>query len=137
LYYGCLLGRPEWVTGFDVDPYESFLEELVRVLGAEPVSWAYPKHCCGAHLGVTRPASAERLVARIHDFARRAGANCLVVFCPMCQMNLELRTGEGAPLPVLYISELIGLASGSPRVDRWMDKHLVDPRPLLRSLNIF
>jgi len=72
-------------------------------------------------------------VDRIRDHARRAGANCLVVFCPLCQVNLELRGTDVKPLPVLYISEVMGLAFESPEVKGWLGRHLVDPLPLLYS----
>ena len=135
LYYGCLLSRPEWITGFDVGPYETFLEDLFRALGAEPVHWGYARQCCGAHLAVTKPDLVDGLVDRIREHARKAGANCLVVFCPLCQMNLELR-GKAQPLPVLYISELMGLAAELPKAPEWLSRHLIDPRPLLTSLKL-
>jgi heterodisulfide reductase subunit B len=136
IYYGCLLTRPEWVTGFDVGPYERFLQDVVRTLGAEPVRWGYDRQCCGAHLAVTKSSMADQMVDRIRDNARRAGANCLVAFCPLCQVNLELRGDGVEPLPVFYISELVGLAARMPRCRQWLNKHLVDPKPLLESLNI-
>ena len=135
LYYGCLLTRPEWITGFDVGPYEEFLETTFRALGAEPVHWGYARQCCGAHLAVTKPSLVDGMVDRIREHARRAGANCLVVFCPLCQVNLELR-GKEEPLPVLYITELMGLTAGLPHVNEWLARHLIDPRPLLTSLKI-
>jgi heterodisulfide reductase subunit B len=136
MYYGCLLSRPEWITGFDVGPYETALENLIRLLGAEPVHWGYEKQCCGAHLAVTKPQMVDRMVDRIRDFARRSRANCIVAFCPLCQVNLEMRGKEVEPLPVLYIPELIGLAAQLPHCRRWLEKHLVDPIPLLSSLNL-
>jgi len=136
LYYGCLLSRPQWITGFDVGPYETFLEELFRTLGAEPAHWGYARQCCGAHLAVSKPKTVDRLVDRIRDHARRAGANCLVVFCPLCQVNLELRGTDVEPLPVLYISEVMGLAFESAEVKGWLGRHLVDPLPLLSSLGL-
>jgi heterodisulfide reductase subunit B len=136
MYYGCLLTRPEWITGFDVEPYEESLNEIVRALGAEPVKWALSRQCCGAHLAVTKPEVADGLVDRIKDFATRAGANCLVVFCPLCQVNLELRGTNSKEMPVLYIQELIGLAVGIPKCRQWLKRHLVDPIPLLTSLGL-
>jgi len=136
LYYGCLLSRPEWITGFDVGPYEASLERLVGSLGAEPIRWGYGRQCCGAHLAVTKPALVDGLVDRIRDNARRAGANCLVVFCPMCQVNLELRGNNQEAMPVFYISELIGLAAQLPHAKGWLRRHLVDPRPMVSQLGI-
>jgi heterodisulfide reductase subunit B len=136
LYYGCLLSRPEWITGFDVAPYEAFLEDLFRALGGDVVHWGYSRQCCGAHLAMTKADLVNGLVDRIRDHARRAGANCLVVFCPLCQVNLEMRGRDQEALPVLYISEVMGLAAGLPQTRSWLARHLIDPQPLLASLKI-
>lgn len=136
LYYGCLLSRQAWITGFDVEPQRGFLEDLVRSLGADPIHWSLERQCCGAGLAVTKPKMSDQMVDRIRDHARRAGANCLVTFCPLCHMNLELRGSEVEPLPVLYITELIGLAAKLSHCKDWLGKHLVDPKPLLSSLNL-
>jgi heterodisulfide reductase subunit B len=136
MYYGCLLTRPEWITGFDVEPYERFLKEIIETLGAEAVPWGYGRQCCGAHLAVTKATMVDQMVDRIRDHARRAKANCMVVFCPLCQVNLELRGRDSEPLPVFYIPELIGVAAKLPHCKSWLKKHLVDPNPLLSCLNL-
>lgn len=131
LYYGCLLSRPEWITGFDVAPYERFIESLVKIVGAEPVSWPYAKHCCGASLAVTKPETSDRLVDRIRYYALEAEAQCIIAFCSLCQMNLELRGKTSPLLPVLYITELLAIAAGLPHARKWLSRHLVDPFPLI------
>lgn len=136
LYFGCLLTRPEWLTGFDIRPYEQNLNKLVRALGVETVDWSFSKQCCGSHLAVTKPDMVNRMVDDIRDHARRAGANCMIAFCPLCQVNLELRGKEVDPLPVFYISELIGMAAKLPGHEKWVGKHLVDPKPLLSELKL-
>jgi heterodisulfide reductase subunit B len=78
----------------------------------------------------------DQMVDRIRDHALRAKANCMVVFCPLCQVNLELRGRDSEPLPVFYIPELIGIAAKLPHCKSWLKKHLVDPNPLLSSLNL-
>jgi heterodisulfide reductase subunit B len=134
LYYGCLLSRQAWITGFDVGPYEGFLQSLVEGLGAQCVRWSYERHCCGAYLAVPRAEVSDRMVDRIRREASRAGANCLVVFCPLCQMNLELRGTKAEALPVLYITELIGIAAQHPHTKSWLKRHLVSVKPLLSAI---
>jgi len=133
LYFGCLLTRPEWITGFDVLPYEAELRSFVDSLGVETKRWGYAKQCCGAHLAVTKPELADSQVDKIRDQAKRSGANCIISFCPLCQVNLELRGSKETRLPVFYISELIGLACKLKNADKWLKKHLVDPMPLLEE----
>ncbi len=142
-YYGCLVARPPRVT--DKEDYENpeNMEALLRVLGAEPLDWSYKTDCCGAGLAVARPDIIDTLVQRLYDRALAAGADCFVVSCQMCQANLDLpqkrigrKAGRNYYLPVFYFTELIGLASGHPDVEKWLAKHLVDPRPLLQGYNL-
>jgi heterodisulfide reductase subunit B len=134
LYYGCLLSRPEWITGFDVTRHERFLEGLMRALGISPVRWPLDRQCCGATLAITRPEISDRLVDRIRGQAERAGAQCLAVFCSLCQMNLEMRGTTTPRMPVVYVTELLGAAMGSPSLGKWMARHLVDPVAILGRL---
>ncbi|MDI6854313.1 MAG: CoB--CoM heterodisulfide reductase iron-sulfur subunit B family protein [Deltaproteobacteria bacterium] len=140
-YYGCLAARPPKVT--DKEAYENpgNMEALLRALGAEPLDWSYKTDCCGAGLALARPDIIDTLVKRLYDRALAAGAECFVVSCQMCQANLDLpqkriakKAGRDYYLPVLYFTELIGLALAHPEVDKWLARHLVDPRPLLKKL---
>jgi heterodisulfide reductase subunit B len=139
-YYGCMVARPPKIT--DKADYENprNLERLLEVVGATPMEWSYKTDCCGAGLAVSRPDIIDTLVQRLFDRALRAGAECFVVSCQMCQANLDLaqerisqKTGRDYYLPVLYFTELIGLALGHPDVGKWLAMHLVDPVPLLRD----
>jgi heterodisulfide reductase subunit B len=122
-YYGCLLSRPPEVVGFDDPEQPSCMEDLLEAIGAEPVSWPYRTECCGAGLSLTHPDVICRLGHRILAMARSAGADCVAVACPMCQMNLDLRQrdatrahGPLAPTPVPYVTQLVGVAMGlAPR----------------------
>ncbi len=138
-YYGCLVARPPAIT--DKQDFENpqNMERLLKVLGATPLDWSYKTDCCGAGLAVARPDIIDTLAQRLYERALAPGAECLVVSCQMCQANLDLsqerisrKFGRDYYLPVLYFTELIGLALGAPEVDAWMAGHLVDPRPLLR-----
>lgn len=133
LYFGCLLTRPEWITGFDVMPYEENLKQFVEILGIETIDWGFGKQCCGAHLSMTKSDHVNMMVDRIRDNARRVGANCLIAFCPLCQVTMELRGKNAEPLPVFYISELIGMACKLEGSKKWVRKHLVSPKKLLKE----
>jgi len=142
-YYGCLVARPPKVT--DKGDYENprNLEKLLTVLGATPLDWSFKTDCCGAGLAVARPDIIDTLVTRLYERALRAGAECFVVSCQMCQANLDLpqrrisrKTGRNYYLPVFYFTELIGLALDHPEVPRWLTAHLVNPRPLLTKLGL-
>jgi heterodisulfide reductase subunit B len=142
-YYGCMVARPPAVTDKQDAENPQNLERLLKVLGAEPLDWSFKTDCCGAGLAVARPDIIDTLAQRLYERALRAGADCLVVSCQMCQANLDMpqkrigqKFGKDYYLPVFYFTELIGLALGHPEVTRWLDKHLVDPRPLLRRIGL-
>jgi len=120
-YYGCLLSRPPEVVAFDDPEHPTVMDELVRATGAEAVDWPFKTECCGASLSVTRTGVVNRLGHRLLSMAHRAGAECIVAACTLCQMNLDFRQPEAGKgkdpfpeLPVLYITQLLGLALGLP-----------------------
>ncbi|MBW1917586.1 MAG: CoB--CoM heterodisulfide reductase iron-sulfur subunit B family protein [Deltaproteobacteria bacterium] len=137
-YYGCLVARPPRVT--DSQNYEdpTNMDRLVELLGAKSYPWSYKTDCCGAGLAVSRPDIIDTLVQRLYERALEADAECFVVSCQMCQANLDMvqsrishKFGKHYYLPVLYFTELIGLALGHPEVRTWLKRHFVNPFPLL------
>ena len=118
-YYGCLLTRPPKIVAFDDPEHPHAMDDLVAALGAEPISWPYKTECCGASLSITNSDVVGRLGYRLLSMAQQAGAQCVVVACPLCQVNLDLRQsdarnahGELPETPVLYVPQLLGLALG-------------------------
>jgi len=139
-YYGCLLVRPPDVAEFDDPENPTSMEQILSAVGAEPVEWHHKVECCGASLAVTNTPSVVRLVAEILAHAKSAGANCVAVACPLCQTNLDTRQAaagrrveERLELPILYISELVGLALGIDPVNLGLARHIVDAMPLTRT----
>jgi heterodisulfide reductase subunit B len=123
-YYGCLLTRPPQIVAFDDAENPTCMDELVSAVQAEPVAWPFKTECCGASLSITNGKVVSRLARRLLMMARRAGAQCIVVACPLCQLNLDLRQADAAAAggeipatPVLYITQLLGLALGIPAAE--------------------
>jgi heterodisulfide reductase subunit B len=133
-YYGCLLVRPPQITGFDDPEHPVMLDQLLLALGAEVKPWSYATDCCGGGLNLTRGSTAARLVGRLTQFAREAGADGIATACPLCQLSLEMRQGGGSRMPVVYFTELMGLAFGLDQASGWWKKHLIDPRPWLERV---
>ena len=118
-YYGCLLSRPPEVVAFDDPEHPTCMDELVNVAGAQAVEWPYKTECCGASLSISGSEVVARLSHRLVAMAQKAGAECIAVACPLCHVNLDLRQADGAKahgqlpaMPVLYITQLLGLALG-------------------------
>lgn len=118
-YYGCQIVRP--FPALDEDPeFPTSMERLLGALGAAPVDFPPKVRCCGGMLVATFPEVARQLCTELTDWALAGGANCIVTVCPLCQSNLDLlnlerrrpRNGGPGPLPVLYFTQLVGLALG-------------------------
>ncbi len=139
-YYGCLTVRPPKVT--QIDDYEDpqYMDVLMEAVGADNRFWSYKTECCSGGLAMARSDVTKRLGAILLKMADEAGAECIVVSCPMCHANLDMRqkelAAEGAipkTMPILYVTELLALAMGTKGIEKLWPKHMVDPRPLLES----
>lgn len=131
-YYGCLLSRPKEVVAFDDAEHPVCMDKLVKAAGAEPVDWPFKTECCGASLSISKTNVVNRLGYKLLSMAHRAGAECIVVACSLCQLNLDFRQADakknqaGIPeIPVLYITQLLGLALGIPPRDLGLDALMV------------
>ena len=118
-YYGCLLVRPPKILKFDDPENPTSLDRLVKAMGGQSLDWPGKVECCGGGLSLSRTDVVIQLTDSILDMACQAGADCIAVSCPMCQINLDLRqqdinkqTGKNYHLPILYITQLLGLCLG-------------------------
>ncbi len=131
-YYGCLLSRPKEVVAFDDAEHPVCMDKLVKAAGAEPVDWPLKTECCGASLSISKTEVVNRLGYKLLSMAHRAGAECMVVACSLCQLNLDFRQAGAKQnqadipdIPVLYITQLLGLALGLPPKDLGLDALMV------------
>lgn len=130
-YYGCYLVRPAEITHFDNPENPSMLDEFVCALGATPVDFPAKVDCCSGSLAFTRVNVGIQMIHAIHQSAIDAGANCIVVACPLCQANLDTRAPKNG-LPIFYFSELLAVAMGHNDTKAWWKRHLVNPGKLIR-----
>ncbi|HEY3297604.1 MAG TPA: CoB--CoM heterodisulfide reductase iron-sulfur subunit B family protein, partial [Armatimonadota bacterium] len=137
-YYGCLLLRPPGMIHFDDAENPVSLEKIMSDIGVETVDWPYRNECCGASLSLSRPEIVVKLTHDILSHAKKAGANCVVTACPLCQGNLDMRQpdiaakyGEKFDMPIFYFTQLMGMAFGLPTEFLGLRKLMVDPMPLL------
>jgi heterodisulfide reductase subunit B len=139
-YYGCLVTRPPKITDAKnpEDPQE--MDELMEIMGASVKNWSYKTDCCGGNLILTHPDIARNLIKKLLDMAEEAGADCIVVGCPMCQSNLDTRQkeipkdgGKTYSTPIFYFTELMGLAFSDPAAPKWLNRHFTDAKALLKQ----
>jgi heterodisulfide reductase subunit B len=137
-YYGCLTVRPPGLTA--VKNYENpeHMDRLMEALGAESLAWSYKTDCCGASLVMTRTDIVRKLSGRLLAMALEAEADCIVTGCSMCQANLDTRQeeikkedGGRYDIPILYFTELMGLALGHRDVKKWLSRHITDPTKVM------
>ncbi len=140
-YYGCLLVRPPEVTRFDDPENPTSLDRLVTAMGGESLDWPHKVECCGGGLNLARTDVTVRLSASIVEAARLSGADCVAVACPMCQISLDLRqkdiekeAGKRYNLPVVYITQLLGLCLGIPHKALGLNRLIVDPSAIIKSV---
>lgn len=133
-YYGCMLARPPAMR--QAKNYHGLMERILSGLGATPISWGYGSRCCGTFLSVVRPDVVTNMVQQIGANAKHSGADCIVTACAMCHMNLEIRSQSEDPLPIFHFSEILSLALQHEDTNAYFERHLIDPRPLLKRCQL-
>jgi heterodisulfide reductase subunit B len=135
-YYGCLLTRPPKAVQFDDCEQPHSMEDILEALGARAVRWNYATECCGAGMTMANEGTVLDLSNKILGNAAAHGANCIVVACPMCHVNLDMKQGDierthgvKHQLMVYYLSDLVGLALGLSEKDLGIDNHFVVTEP--------
>ncbi len=141
-YYGCAMVRPAEVCDFDDVEDPRSMDELMELIGAEPVDWAFKTECCGAAQQMAIPKQARPMIERIFENAAANGADCIVTSCPLCMLNLDMREAEinrariaegkkPFDIPCYYFTELIGLSFGAEPAEVGIDIHFHPAEMLL------
>jgi len=137
-YYGCYIGRPP-ETAFDDPDAPVLMDRLVELVGAEVVPYNYTKtKCCGGPLMMTRQDIAFEMARKVLEGAKNAGADCIALACPLCGMMLDAKQpdieeafGIEIGMPVLYITQLLGLALGIDSGKLGLNKNIVDTKDII------
>ena len=137
-YYGCLVVRPY----ADTNPeYPTHMDTLLTTLGATVVDFPMKAHCCGGHMTQISEETAFELIRRILHNAQAYNADLVVTVCPMCQLNLDAYQGNvnrmfGTTfnLPVLYFTQMMGLAFGMSQDEMGIGSEIVAARSVLQKI---
>jgi len=138
-YYGCLITRPE----SEYNPeYPTHLDELMRRLGATVIDFPLKTHCCGGHMTQISEETAYELMRRILHNADEYKADLIVTLCPMCQLNLDAfqpqvnqMFGTNFHMPVLFFTQLMGLAFGFSQNQLGIGSEIVSASAALRRIS--
>jgi heterodisulfide reductase subunit B len=140
-YYGCLITRPKAVVQFDDPEQPVSLDRLLQSLGAETVNWSHKAECCGGGFAASATEIVVDLGGQVLEAARQAGAQAIVVACPMCQANLDTRQnaieaerGITYNLPIIYFTQLLGLGLGFTAKQMGLNRLLTSPANLLTRI---
>lgn len=141
-YYGCLMSRPAKIMDFGDPENPTLMETLLGACGAEMMEFPLKTACCGASFGIPRREMTALNSGRILKLATTLGADCIAVACPLCQMNLDLRQKQAGKavdaffrMPVLYFTQLMGLAFGIDPEHLGIDQLCVKPKAILSQLS--
>ncbi len=138
-YYGCQLVRPD--LGLDNTELPRTMDKLVTCTGAEAVDFPLKAKCCGGSLTLSEEDRVIGLMYKLLESAESSGAHCLVTPCPLCQTNLDAyqvrvnaKFKEKFNIPVLYITQLIGLALGIGQEKLGMNSNIISARKALGNI---
>ena len=128
-YYGCQLIRP--FATFDNAHDPQTMDKIARALGAEPIDWPIKTRCCSGSMTTTLTNIGLSMNFELLKEAKRRGGNVILTACPLCQFNLECFQGkisriyhEDVKIPVMYFTQLMGLALGIPEKELGLHRML-------------
>lgn len=141
-YYGCLMSRPAKIMDFGDPENPTLMESLLAACGAEMIDFPLKTVCCGAAAGIPKLQITALNSGKILKLAISLGADAIAVACPLCQMNLDLRQKQAAramdaffKIPVMYFTQLMGLALNIQPEHLGIDQLCVSARPILNKIN--
>ena len=135
-YYGCQLVRP--YPGGDDPEYPRQMDDLLRWLGATVVDFPLKSHCCGGHMTQISEDMSNELLRRLLHNAAKYDADLMACMCPMCQLNLDAYQGRvndafgtSFSMPILFLTQVIGIALGIDAKQLGIGKELVAAMPVI------
>jgi heterodisulfide reductase subunit B len=137
-YYGCLMTRPK---GLDSAEFPTVLEKLLKILKAESLDFRLKTFCCGGPIFMPQEEAAEETALKILKEAGKAGAEVIVTLCPLChlmldtkQKILEVKPREKIGIPVLYVTQLVGIALGLGPDELGLELNAVSPMNVVERI---
>lgn len=142
-YYGCMYVRSRDIAGVDDYEHPILMDKVIEALGGTNVPFPAKTRCCGASLMVTKEKIAFEMSKVPLTEAKNSEANCIATICPFCQFNLDARQKDikdnlkvDVDMPVLHITQLMGLAFGIKPKKLGLQKNCVYPSKLIADLRI-
>jgi len=142
-YLGCMVPRPDYEHRWSDHEYPVELDLLLNALGADVIEFPLKTECCGGHMTQISPDTAFELIRRLVSAADAHQADLMATLCPMCQMNLDAYQSEtnkyfgtSYRMPVIFFTQLMGLAFGLEAKELGFGLELVSARNALAKIGI-
>jgi heterodisulfide reductase subunit B len=142
IHYGCHYLKPSKVyQGFDDPEDAKSLDRLVLLTGAEVVDYPGKKRCCGGPVLPMDEKVALTVAKEKLDEVSTMGADLLCLVCPFCavmydsnQKAIESQFGVSYNLPVLYLTQVLGLAMGIDSKALGLNMNVVKTKELVARI---
>jgi heterodisulfide reductase subunit B2 len=142
-YMGCMLPRPDYQHRWSDHEHPTELDDLLRALGVDVIDYPLTTSCCGGHMTQIGPGTAFELIRRLVADADDRGAVLMATVCPMCQMNIDAYQtemnhyfGTNYHMPILFFTQLMGLAFGREPRDLGIGVELISSRNALAQIGL-
>ena len=142
-FYGCQILRPSKILGFEDPDRPWSLEAIIEACGGEPVDYPAKIKCCGFPIIQAREETALGELIQPIEQAVEAGADAMVTPCPLCHLSLDAwqsklkaATGKDFRMPILHLSQLIGVAAGFSDSELKFKRHVVSVQPVLDKVEV-
>jgi succinate dehydrogenase / fumarate reductase cytochrome b subunit len=142
-FYGCQILRPSKLLGFEDPDRPHSLEAIIEACGGEAIDYPAKIKCCGFPIIQAREDTALGELIQPLEQATEAGADAMVTPCPLCHLSLDAwqsklkaTTGKDFGLPILHLSQLIGVAAGLEDSELRFRRHVVSVQPVAEKLQV-
>jgi heterodisulfide reductase subunit B len=142
-YLGCMVPRPDYENRWSDHEHPVELDLLLKALGAEVIDFPLKTHCCGGHMTQIGPETAFELIRRLISSADQYQTDIMATLCPMCQMNLDAyqtetnrHFGTNYHMPIVFFTQLMGLAFGLQPEDLGFGSELVSTKKALAKIGV-
>ena len=142
-FYGCQILRPSKILGFEDPDRPWSLEAIIEACGGESIDYPAKIKCCGFPIIQAREDVALGELIQPIEQAKDAGADAMVTPCPLCHLSLDAwqsklkkATGRTFDMPILHLSQLIGVAAGLEESELKFKRHVVSVKPVIDKLEV-
>ena len=142
-FYGCQILRPSKLLGFEDPDRPESLERIIEACGGTAIDYPAKIKCCGFPIIQAREDVALGELIQPIEQASEAGADAIVTPCPLCHLSLDAwqsklreQTGRDFRMPILHLSQLIGVAAGLDDSELKFKRHVVSVEPVVEKLRV-